>query len=476
MQPHPVAGDGVRSDAGSFRDPHSRVFYANGEVYRALSGQALTDWEALTASGLLDARLPVGEVVATEPTEMNAADFGQLLPQGAAAVLRHERIPFISYPYEWSFEMLRDAARLQLELLLAALERGLILKDATPYNVQWRGSRPVFVDIGSFEPYVNGQPWAGYRQFCMLYLYPLMLRAYRDVPFHPLLRGSLDGISPSDFDHLLPRWTRLRRGVLKHVYLHAKLERRYAAAGGEVRTELKRAGFGAELIKANVTSLLRLVERLKWKPGETPWAQYGTINEYGPADVEAKRRFVETAAASRKWQLAWDLGCNDGSYSKIAAAHADATVAVDGAENLIDDIYRERREAGAGNILPLVVDLADPSPSLGWRGRERSSLEGRAKPDLVLCLALVHHLAITKSIPPESFLEWLRSLDASVVIEFVTLDDPMGKLLASRKPGGVHPGYDKEPFQQSLQKLFEIQAREEICEGRRILYFVRPRV
>lgn len=429
----------------------------------------------LQESGLLDRDLDLGEIV--ESAEVGQVDRGamDLLPQGSAAVLHHRRIPFVSYPYEWPFEMLRDAARLQLDLMLAALSEGLVLKDATPFNVQWRGVRPVFVDIGSFEPYEEGQPWLGYRQFCMQFLYPLMLRAYRDVTFHQVLRGSPDGLSPGDFNRLLSFRDRFRRGVLKHVWLHARLEKSQAAAGGEVRGELKRAGFNAELVRANVRSLRKLVDKVSWTSESTVWTSYSKVNEYRSVDVAAKREFVERAASDRRWGLVWDLGCNDGSYTRIAAEHADYALAIDGDETLINTLFEDLRERESERILPLVLDLTNPSPNLGWRGAERSSLEGRGKPDLVLALALVHHLAIAGSIPPESILAWLRSLDACVVVEFVTLEDPMAALLASRKQGDIHPGYDRVRFEESLGREFDVAERLEICDGRRILYFAKPR-
>ena len=180
---------------GSFRDPESRVFYAGGDVYRSLSADGLEDFKALSHTKFWNRFQESGGIVATELVE-GTADLPETMVKQSAGVLKHERIPFVSYPYEWPFSMLREAALLQLDLTLAALEEDMILKDASPYNVQFKGSKPVFVDVGSFERLREGEPWAAYRQFCMLYLYPLLLQSVKDVPFHPWLRGSIDGITP----------------------------------------------------------------------------------------------------------------------------------------------------------------------------------------------------------------------------------------------------------------------------------------
>ena len=268
--------------------------------------------------------------------------------------------------------MLRDAALLQLELNQRALRAELALKDATPYNVQWRGSRPVFIDVGSFERLRPGEPWVGYRQFCMQFLYPLMLQAYKDLPFHAALRGSLDGISPHDARAQLAG-ERFRKGVMSNVLLHARLEERHAdETGRQVKRDMKRAGFNEELLAANFSKLEKLVRRLEWKAGETAWTGYGEDNTYDDASAAAKADFVREAATRRRHGLVWDVGCNDGRYSRIAAESADLVVAFDADHATVDALYRCLRDEGREDILPLVMSVTDPSPDLGWRGRERA--------------------------------------------------------------------------------------------------------
>jgi hypothetical protein len=389
-------------------------------------------------------------------------------------VLAHERVPFLSYPYEWPFSMLKDAALLQLELSRRALRADLALKDASPYNVQWRGARPVFIDVGSFERLRADEPWAGYRQFCMLFLYPLMLQAYKDLPYHAALRGSLDGIPPHDARALLAG-ERFRKGVLSNVLAHARLESRYAGAEGrEVKRDLRRAGFNRELLAANFAKLEKLVARLEWKAGETAWTGYGEDNTYDDAAAARKAHFVRAAAARRRVGLAWDVGGNDGRYALIAAEAADLVVALDADHATVDALYRRLRDEEREDILPLVMSVTDPSPDIGWRGRERASLERRGTPELVLCLAIVHHVCITGNVPVREFLDWLRSLDAALVIEFPDRADPMVQRLLSGKREGSNPDYKKALFERALEERFAIERSVPVSETR-TLFEARPR-
>jgi SAM-dependent methyltransferase len=456
-------------EPGSFRDPESRVFYADGHVYRALSADGLSDFEALEATGLLDGE----RVVPTQRAEGAPAMQG-LLVHEPAAVLRHERIPFVSYPYEWTFSMLKDAALLQLDLLLAALEHDLVLKDSTPYNVQFKGARPTFVDVGSFERIREGEPWVGYRQFCMLYLYPLMLQSLKGVPFHPWLRGSIDGIRPSEIRPLMNFRDRFRKGVFTNVILHAKLEERYAGKPQQVKDEVKRV-FKKELFVANVRKMRKLVERLEWNPPEGVWTAYGERNSYTDDDARRKDDFVREVATSRDWNLVWDIGANNGRYSRIAAEGAKTVIAVDADQGPVELLYRDLRDEAGEQILPLTMNLADPSPGLGWRGLERKAMPDRGKPDLVLALALVHHVAISANVPVKEFVDWLASLGSALVIEFPTREDPMVKQLLAPKRDGLHPDYELEFFERTLGEAFEIERTERLQSGTRVLYYARPK-
>jgi hypothetical protein len=462
----------LQHQGGSFRDPASRVFIDGDRVFRALTAEGLEGWEALDASEVMRAPGVAEHVLPTTQVPDGEAE----LADPWVALLEHERLPFVSYPYEWPFGMLQDAARVQLDVLDAALAGGLILKDASPYNVQWRGGRPLFSDLGSFRALRPGEPWPGYRQFCMQFLYPLMLQAYRSVDFQPWLRGSLRGIEPEEMRRLLPRRDRVRRGVLTHVVLHARADRRARRqAATDVAADLRQAGFRPELIRANVARLRRLVDRLSWRPERSAWSHYHDDRPYTEAGHSEKAAFVAEVAAAGAWGLAWDLGANNGTYSRLVADRGAYVIAMDSDHAVTEALYRDLRETGEERILPLVMDLSAPSPNLGWREGERQSLLRRGAPDLVLCLALVHHLAIAESIPLPEIVAWLASLGASAVVEFATPEDPMVQRLQAAKPPEDRHEYSLAAWERCLEEAFVVERRRELADGRRVLFFVRPR-
>jgi SAM-dependent methyltransferase len=457
-------------EPGSFRDWDSRVFYDGERVLRVLSEDGLQDWLALSESKLFSEAVAERKLIGTTRVD-------EPLPADAAAVLEHERIPFVSYPYEWTFSMLRDAALLQLALLRRAIESGMILKDSSPYNVQFRGAQPVFIDVGSFERLREGEPWAGYRQFCMLFLYPLLLQAWKDVPFQPWLRGSLDGITPHEARGLLSSRDLLRRGALSHVVLHERLERRYEEKEADLKGELRKAGFKKELILANIRGLERLIGRLRWDPARSPWSEYGPETTYSHDDAERKARFVADAVASEQPRLVWDLGCNEGRHARIAAEHAEYVVAMDADSLVVDRLYRALRDENESRILPLTVNVVDPPPALGWRGRERRPLPDRGRPDLTLALALIHHVSIGGNVPIAELLDWLQGATGSLVVEFVSPEDPMARRLLARKRPGDHPDYRADWFEQCLKERFDVVRSEPLSRQgtARTLYLARPK-
>ena len=461
----------MRAVAGSFRDPDSRVFVCDGVVYRALSARGMDDWSALSASDAFVELLERGSLVETHEVVRDAP---ARLGDSWAGVLQHAAIPFVSYPYEWTFGMLRDAALLQLDVLERCIGDSLMVKDSSPYNIQWRGAAPVFIDIGSFERLREGEPWIAYRQFCMLFLYPLMFQAYKDIPFGPWLRGAIDGIAPAQARAVMSFRDRLRRGVVTNVHLHSRLERRYARVeGNKAKDEVRRAGFNTEMILANVRRLRKLVGRMDWDPGTSAWTGYREDSTHLEADAQHKAAFVAKAAARRKQRLAWDVGANDGAYSRIAAESADFVVAMDVDHPTVERLYRTLKDEDERRILPLVVDACDPSPALGWRGRERDTLDRRGRPSLTLCLAVVHHMAITRNVPVREIVDWLASLGGTVVVEFPERGDPMVQRLLAGKREDSHGDYGREHFERCLEDAFVVERRSVSPSGRRVLYEVR---
>ena len=465
---------GTTPDPGSFRDPLSRVYIDDRAVWRGLSEAGLADFEAYAATQAFRRAQDDGRVIATTAVPVAEAPVGD----GWAGALRHDRVRVITYPYEWTFSMLKDAALLQIDLTREALAEGVLTKDATSYNVQFQGARPVFIDVGSFERLVPGEPWPGYRQFCELFLNPLYLQAEVDVPFQPWLRGSVHGISPTAMAHAMGKRRRFRRDVLTHVRLHARAETRYANADMErdVKDEMKRAGFGPKIVDAQMANLRKAVERLEWKASASTWSTYSQRGHYTDADLEAKEAFVAATTAALPEPMVLDLGANDGRFSRVAVgAGASLAIAVDGDHLVVDHLYRQLRSEGETRILPLVMDLSDPSPGVGWRSRERPSFVERVRPDLVLCLAVIHHLAISGTVPFPEIVAFLHDFGAPLVVEMPHRDDPMAARLLARKRAGVFDHYDRPQWEAALRERFDVDEQVTLPSGTRTIYRCRPR-
>lgn len=459
-------------DPASFRDRSGRVFQFDGQIYRGLSETALAEWEFVSQTQFLRRWIANGSFIDTEPVP--PADIPAGARDGWAGIVRHEKIPFISYPYEWSFSMLRDAALLHLELLSAALSEDAILKDATPYNTQFRGGQCVFIDAASAVRYQPGEAWMGYRQFCQLMLFPLMLQAFHDFDFQPLLRGKLDGISPRQCLNLLTRRDLFRKGVFAHVFLHAKMESRVGHQPQGTAESLKQEGFGKSLIQNNIRNLTNIVERLQWSPKRSLWSDYDVVDSPVKTDGAAKEAFVRAVASTRRWRQVWDLGCNVGRYSRLCAEYADYVLALDFDHVAIEKLYLTLKSEGKKNILPLVFNLADPSPGLGWRGKERGDLFSRGRPDLVLSLALIHHLVLRENILLSDVVDWLASWGAAVVVEFVDKADPQAQSLIANRVD-QYADYSRDAFEALLSERFAIRQTLQLPTPTRRLYFAEPR-
>jgi SAM-dependent methyltransferase len=462
---------------GSFRDANNRVFYHHGEVFRSLSAEAAANWHQLRQTAFFQRLMESGAVVGTE-TEGRADVTAQVSGQWAA-VLRHEPIPFVSYPYEWPFGMLKDAAWLHLDVLEQALENGWTLKDGSAYNLQWRGQRPVFIDVSSFEPYRDGDSWTGYRQFCMMFIIPLLLKAHRDIQLAPLLRSNLEGVDPEEALKFISVPDIFRRGVFTHLYLHARLQAR--ARRAEARTPAPDAAPAKwpvrqtrEMTLRMVQSIKRMVAKLERGHGETVWSAYETTHSYDDVSLAEKKGFVERHVQGKRWRMVYDLGSNTGTFARLCSEHADHVIAVDEDELAVDTLYHRLKTERPDNVTPLVMQLSNVSPGQGWRGRERKSFDDRGKPDLILCLALIHHMVITANIPMQDFLQWIRSFDAAVVLEFVGPEDEMTLRLLKNKRS-KHPDYTLARFESIAAAMFDIADKTPLKEGRRHIYFLQPK-
>ncbi len=448
-----------RADPGSFRDPASHIVFTGDRVFRLLDERGLRSWNALSATDFFARAISEGRLIGSTPVEYEAEE--------VAGALEHPRIPFVSYPHEWTFSMLKDAALLQLDLLAEALVDGITIKDATPFNVQFVDGRPVFLDIGSFEEYSPGEPWIGYRQFTRQFLFPLMLRADAGIPFQPWMRGNPEGPTAAEMRNVLGFWQRLRPSTLPHVSLQARMER--SMSGAPVRNHLKTAGFGAEMILANVNKLRKLVEGLEWEAGAGGWVGYESCDHVA-RDRDKKGDFLTRALETHRPRRVVDLGANDGHFSELAAGSGAVAIAVDGDEAVLDALYRR------GSKVSIVLsDLTNPTPAQGWAGKERPGLMERADPDLVIAYGLIHHLIYTASIPPSEVVAWLAALGCPVVVEFVAPEDEMvATLTANKLESELHPNRSRTEFEGLLSTHFETIASQTLDGGTRVLYSLAP--
>lgn len=468
---------------GSFRDPVNQVYEVqskpNGEkdrILRGLSGDALRIYQRLSGEVFFRRALGAGHVVQTELLAQDDVYAKAIIADGWAAVLEHEPVPFVTYPYEWTFSMLKDAALLQLHLIEKSLENGWMLKDATPYNIQWIGSRPVFIDVTSFEPWNEGEPWVGYRQFCSMFLVPLMLRAYLDIDHIPILRSCIDGIPPMDAVKYFTGFKRLNKGILSHVIFPAKVENSIAKRERDDAPARKRASFrqSRAMVLGLVQSLIRLVSKLSIEVKHSDWSWYDKTHSYQEAEFNAKKEFVLKRLSTVQKNCVWDLGCNTGTFSMISSGYSEHVISVDGDHNAVEQLYLKERNNTNSRILPLVMNLANISPGQGWAGGERQAFDKRRKPDLVLCLALIHHMRLSANIPTVLFLKWLRSLEADVIVEFVNREDEMVvKLLTNKEE--QYEDYSLDQFVAEVGQFFVIKDREPLKGGKREIFYLSPR-
>jgi ribosomal protein L11 methylase PrmA len=390
----------------------------------------------------------------------------------AYKILRPERVPFVSYPYEWSFGQLKGAAVATLTIQELALEHGMSLRDASAYNVQFRRGKPVLIDTLSFEGLREGSPWSAYRQFCQHFLAPLALTSYRDIRLAQLSRIHIDGVPLDLASRLLPFRARLRPSLLMHLFLHARSQRRHATT-----TDARKASGGRRFtlsaFQGLIQSLKGAIEKLRWEPAPTVWSTYyAEAESYSPQALEQKKELVGRLLGEAAPKRVWDLGANTGMFSRIAAAKGADVVSFDLDPGAVELNYRDVVSRNEPNILPIVMDLTNPSPPIGWENSERLSLAERAPVDLILALALVHHLAIANNVPLPRVAQFFRSLARWLLVEFVPKSDgQVERLLATRED--IFPEYTEQGFERSFAERFAIIRREPIAGSDRVLYLMR---
>ena len=458
------------ADAGSYRDPSGRVFVLGDRVLRTVMPRAAADFEFVRSTGVLQSLIAEGSAIAEEQVDPGG------LPRSfndARYVVQHPKLPFISYPYEWCFTALKRAALLHLDIQMRCLEQGVALSDASAYNVQFLGPRPIFIDSLSFRRYREDEFWIGHKQFCEQFLNPLLLRALLGVPHNAWYRGGLEGIPTTELNRLLPLHRKLSWNVLTNVVMPASFQR--AATGGGDAGMPAAGRFPRAAMQRMLERLRKWISRLQLADqGRTVWADYARETSYAADEAERKRALIVKFAAAVRPSMIWDIGCNTGDYAKAAlASGAGYAVGFDFDQGALDAAFA-RAESERLNFLPLFLDLANPTPSQGWAERERRGLIERASADAILGLALVHHLAIGRNVPLEQVVAWLVGLAPNGIVEFVPKSDPMVQRLLQLRED-IFDDYSEETFAQHLQARAEIVEVVDVsATGRRLFWFARP--
>jgi len=451
--------------SASFRDPSGFLFSRGGVLYRQVNRAYEKEYARLIESGLYDKLVKAGLLI--PHVEM---DPDPTAGEAAFKIIQPERVPFISYPYEWSFGQLKSAALATLSIQKRALKLGMSLKDASAYNIQFVRGKATLIDTLSFEVYNEGEPWVAYRQFCQHFLAPLALMALKDVRLSQLLRVYIDGVPLDLASTLLPSKTRFNFGLLTHIHLHAGVQKKYS--GEEVKS--RNGSMNKQAMTGLIDNLEATIQKLDWTPRGTEWGNYYDITNYSDAAFEHKKQLVGEWTQRIQPALAWDLGANNGVFSRVASSTCPYVVSFDIDPAAVEQNYRQTKTDKTENILPLVLDLTNPTPAIGWANRERDSFGARGPADMILALAVIHHLAISNNVPLPQLADFFAETGKWLVIEFVPKpDSQVQKLLASRKD--IFPDYTREGFEAAFKEKFHVREAVEIRESERVLYLMEIR-
>lgn len=450
----------------SFRDSDGRIINSNGRLLRVIYNSYRDNFQLFENSGLAkelqEEKLLVGH------TEVDQKELSGEYGMDVYKVIKPEQIPFISYPYEWSFSYLKAAALLTLEIQLKAIKKGLSLKDATAFNVQFYNGRPIFIDTTSFEKYTEGSPWVAYKQFCQHFLAPLLFYKYDNKGLVKLLWSNIDGIPLSVVSKALPYSSRFNFFVWTHIHYHAKLESKYSA-DSSIKT--RKINLAKSRLEAFLMFLKSGIEKLHLPASQTEWSDYYNTFSYTIESFDQKKSLVKDYLIKANAQQVLDVGCNEGEFSVLASKVAKEVIAVDFDYLVIEKFSGFINKSNISNITPLVVDFSNPTPSIGWANKERQSFYDRSRVDTVMALAVIHHLAIGNNVPIAKIAELFSSLCRNLVIEFVPKNDPQTQKLLITKKDIFHE-YTLEHFRIEFSKYFSTVCFEKIKNSERVLFLM----
>ncbi len=450
----------------SFRDPSGFLFYRDDSIYRQVNVIYREDYDHLMTSGLYKALVDAELLIPHIEVDIDGAK-----SEKAYKIIKPEKIQFLSYPYEWCFSQLKDAALTTLKIQKKAFDLGMCLKDCSAYNIQFRKGKPVLIDTLSFEMYHEGQPWVAYRQFCQHFLAPLALMSYKDIRLSQLFKIYIDGIPLDLANSLLPSRTSFKFSLFTHINLHAKSQKRFADKAVDTSSKkMKRISF-----LGLIDNLESAVKKLKWKAQDTEWGEYYEDTNYSEKAHQQKKQIIAEFIDNINPEDVWDLGGNVGMFSRIASKKGIRTISFDIDPVAVEKNYLESVEKGETDILPLLLDLTNPSPGIGWENQERMSFIERSPADTVLALALIHHLAISNNLPLNRCAEFFNNVCRnSLIIEYVPKNDSqVQRLLKTRED--IFPDYTQREFEKEFSKYFTIQNSIKIIGSERTLYLMIKR-
>jgi ribosomal protein L11 methylase PrmA len=445
----------------SFRDPAGQILEAGDGVIRGLTSAGLKRYTAYRDSGFQTIAESKGWTVRSEPHPLPSGCTGEFV-----AALAHERVEYISYPYEWPFSMLKAAALFHLELNQCAIEHGLKMVDASAYNVQFRGVTPVYIDILSFTGYVENEPWVAHTQFCEQFLNPLLLSSSTSMPFQALCRGSLEGISAEDVSGVLSSSSWFSLDALVHVHLLARATKSASKRSCESLARVRARPVPKSTVRWLMKRLARWIERLEPKgSNDTRWATYREGRVAYGRDDETRCRLVDAFVREHKLRTLVDVGCNDGKYSEVAVqAGAASVVAIDSDRGALEACYGRAR-AGNLPVLPLFQDYCNLSPDQGWLYGERLRFDRRVAADGLLAYAVLHHLCLGRNVPLEEAVASFTRVAPRGLIEFVPPDDERARLVTVLK--GDLPKYDRQRFLSALSACARVVRVTELPDTKR---------
>lgn len=454
---------------GSYRDPAGRVYQRENRIFRTITSQGAEAYAVIKESEFIKDLVQNGRLVPFSEAPLDI--LGDVAPhEDVIAILEHERLNFISHPYEWTFGALKSAALCHLDIQLDALEHNISLIDASAYNIQFQGANPIFIDHLSFRPYEEGALWEGHRQFCEQFLNPLLLQAALGLSFNEWYRGCMEGISGAKLALLLPKRSYLSFRILTHVILPALFEKRLLSKPNtDTSRNLKTGKLPRPAFRSMLMGLRKWIKSLEPKNvGPTQWDYYESDNSYSDNEAQIKCQVVADFSSQVRPKTLWDLGCNTGFYSSVALNNGVENVIGFDSDNIVLEKAFSRAQDENLNFIPLHQNFVNPSSDQGWKQQERLGLKARRNADGVLALALLHHLAIGNNVPLSDATAWIIESAPTGVIEFVPRSDPMiKKMLQQRKD--IFDSYSEDNFINTVTSLAKIVRRQHVSENGRLL-------